>query len=41
MELDLEVPIQTMLALIYEIELWNHWAPFIKQNAEVFLLILT
>jgi hypothetical protein len=35
MEAEVDVPIQTMMTLLYEINLWSHWFPFIKRTAEV------
>jgi len=33
--MDVDLPIQTMIILVSETNLWNHWMPFIKKSAEV------
>jgi len=35
LDLNVDVPLQTMLTLINEIDLWSHWAPFMKKTCQV------
>jgi hypothetical protein len=35
LDVEAEVPIQNMLTLINEIDLWSHWVPFMKKTSQV------
>jgi len=37
-EIMVDIPIQIMFIMLYEINFWNHWMPFVKKTKEVFFL---
>lgn len=34
-EMEIDIPIIHLLALVYEVDLYNHWFPFLKRGVEL------